>query len=200
MSIETNRTIYYKVLGVKDDEIVLLEEINDFTCCSEKSGQVHVITMRPITQEQIDYSWSEDNMEEYWKMAVESGHTYKGLYDWIDSMKCEYDQDLPYFDDNSYRDDTEQALDELEPSEKEQVLNLIKQACEEMGSTYVTVECSTAQHMDAKLDKSKAHNFHIDSFQYATSFFKNIFPIIERFSKGEIDYNTCVDMIKECEV
>jgi hypothetical protein len=193
----TRRTEYYKILGVKDNEIVLLEEINDCKCCGEKSGQVHVITMRPLTQEQIDYSWSEDNMEEYWKMAVESGHTREGLDDFIETMKCEYNEELPYFDDDSHRYDTEQALEELKPSDREQIHEILRQSCEEVGDTYVNIEWSSAQHIDNKLNKDDEDNFHIDSFQFVTPLFKKVFPVFEKFSKGEIDYDTCIDLVNK---
>jgi len=196
----TNRKVYWKILGVKDNEIVLLEEINDCKFCGEKSGQIHVQTMRPLTQEQIDYSWSEDNMEEHWKMAVESGNTHEGLSDWIEAMKCEYDAELPFFDDDSYRYETERALEELSARQRNKIHSILRKACEEVGDTYVNIECSSFQHIDNKLNKDDKDSFHIKNFQYTTPFFKKIFPTLEKFSRGDIDFDTCKELIdKEVE-
>ena len=108
-----NETKIFQILGVKDDEIVILSEINDFRGCGEASGQIHAITMRTISEEQIESSWDEMELYDFWKDAVSSGNTYSGLSDWIEEVKLEQDENLPFCDDDSFRYETENALEHL---------------------------------------------------------------------------------------
>ena len=82
-----NETRIFKILGVKDDEIMILSKINDCTICGEKSGQIHAITMRTISEEQIERSWDEYELRDYWVQAVESNNTDESLSDWVESVK-----------------------------------------------------------------------------------------------------------------
>lgn len=189
-----NETEFFKILGVKDDEIVMLSEINDFTGCGEKSGQIHAVTMRVVTQETIDYSWSEENLEDYWKEAVNAGRTYEGLSDWVESLKSEYDIELPFFDDSSFRYETENALNELPKYSKKTIMGILEKSCEEIGETYANIECSSMIHIDGDIKKDEKG--FLKDFQYKTPYFKKIYPVLVDFSKGNIDYKTCIEKLK----
>ena len=190
-----NETIIFKILGVKDNEIVILESINDFTGCGEKSGQLHAITMRPITKEQIEYSWSEDGMEDWWKEAVQSGRTCSGLSDFIEEMKSEYDESLPFLDDNSFRARTEDALSKLPISQTTKIINLLEESCEINGDTYANIECSSMIHIDDDIEKEGKEFYN--SFKYKTPYFKTVFPILQDFSNGKINYTECVEKLAQ---
>ena len=189
-----NETKIFKVLGVKDNEIVILSEINDCTCYGEASGQIHAITMRTLSKEQIEYSWDEMELCDYWKDAVNDGNTYSGLSDWIEKVKQEQDENLPFCDDSSFRDETENALDELPKYQKKKIMDLLNEFCENNGETYANIECSSCIHIDDDIKKDEKG--FLKDFQYKTSYFKKIYPILVDFSKGNIDYKTCIEKLK----
>lgn len=185
-----NEKKYFKILGVRDDEIVLLSKVNDCTCNGEKSGQLHAITMRPLTREQIEYSWSEENLIDYWKDAVACDRTEDGLYDYIETLKSYEDTDLPFMDDYSFRYETNSALDKLSQRERDKIIKILSESCEEVGDTMVNIECSSMIHIDNEI-LGNADGF-MDSFQYVTDEFLKIYPTLIAFSKGDISYNTCI--------
>ena len=183
------RTTLWKVLGVKNDEVVLLEEINNCTCCGELSGQIHVITMRPVSVEQVEQSWDEDNIQDYWIDAVQCRNTTSSLSEWVEQVKYESDEDVCFLDDDSYRDETEQAIDELPKKEKEKVMELMEDVCNDNCETYSYLEVSSCIHVDNRI-KDDSETFY-NSFEYRTSYFERVYPTLIKFSNGEIDFDEC---------
>lgn len=188
-----NETKIFKILGVKDDEIVILSEINDCKYCGEKSGQIHAITMRTISEEQIENSWDERELYDYWKDAVSSGNTYSGLSDWVEEVKQEQDENLPFCDDSSFRYETENALNELPKYQKNKIMTMLNDFCEQNGETYANIECSSCIHIDDDILKDEKGFYK--SFQYKTPYFKSIYHILVDFSNGAIDYKTCIEKL-----
>lgn len=192
-----NETKIFKILGVKDDEIVILSEINDCKICGESSGQIHAITMRTITEEQIERSWDEYELRDYWVDAVNANRTDESLSDWIESVKYEQDENLPFCDDSSFRYETENALEELPKYSKKTIMGILEKSCEEIGETYANIECSSMTHLDGNIKKDEKGFYK--NFQYKTPYFKKIYPVLVDFSKGNIDYQTCIKKLKESE-
>ena len=94
-------------------------------------------------------------------------------------------------DDSSFRYETESALDKLSQEERDNIIKILSESCEEVGETMENIECSSITHID-NIILVDADGF-IDAFQYVTDDFSKMYPTLIAFSKGDISYNTCID-------
>ena len=60
----------FEILGIANDELICLESITNVRCCGEKSGQIHIITMRPLSEETIENQKSEENLKDIWEVQT----------------------------------------------------------------------------------------------------------------------------------
>lgn len=114
---------YNKIVGIKDDEIYVLEYT--FGEDGEPKG-FHGATgycMRPLKQREIDLGNDPYNNEDLWIEAVRAGDTYLGLEDWFEQVLVENmssEQLFPY-DDTSNRWQFNELFDEL-PEEQKKII------------------------------------------------------------------------------
>lgn len=183
----------FEILGIQDDELVCLSEITNVTCCGEKSGQIHTITMRALTEETIENQKDPENLRDLWIEAVKGGYTDDGLEDWVEDACAEAEGNDQYFpfDDDSYRSDTNYALENLPEKEREKITEYFEKLCEDDYTTFKDFECSCCGHYDScQMGKP---------FSFKTKFGKKFIPLFDDFVKGEIDYDTLVNEIVKYE-
>lgn len=181
---------HFEILGIYKDKLVCLEEINDFTGCGESKGQVHIQTMRPLTQNQIDNAKDEDNLKDFWIEAVKGGYTEDSLSDWVEQAIDEAEGAGLYFpfDDDSGRYDVEIALNNAKDGQK------VRDWFMENINGFVDFECSSFTHLDSMLKKNK--NLFSD-FQYTTQRGKEIIPQLVKFVEGKIDFDNLKTFLEE---
>lgn len=172
----------FEILGIYKDELVCLDEINDFTGCGESKGQVHIQTMRPLTQAQIDDAKDVYNLKDYWQEAVAGGYTEDSLSDWVEQAIDEAEgQDLYFpFDDDSGRDETHRAIGRATDGAK------IMKWFEENINGFVDFEWSCFTHLDSMLSENE--NL-FSEFEYITKKGKKIIPELVKFVEGKIDFD-----------
>ena len=134
-----NETHYDRILGVKNNELVVLEYT--FEDGDNFKGTVGY-TMSPITQSYIDERKSFDYAEKYmWQEAVANDSTELGFEDWWEEQvdECDmYDQLFPY-DDNSFRYKTEELWENLSDEDRAK----LEEVFGVMGEDFVTFDCSS---------------------------------------------------------
>lgn len=181
----------FEILGIANDELICLESITNVRCCGEKSGQIHIITMRPLSEETIENQKSEENLKEFWVEAVQADQTERSLSDWVEEVcydaECS-DQYFP-FDDTSYRSETNYALEQLSNPERKKIMDYFEKYCEDQYETFKDFEVSSSTHYDSEFIRDKV------KFTYRTKFGKKFTPLFDAFFEGEIDYDGLVNQI-----
>lgn len=107
-----------KIVGIKDGEVYVLEEVF-------KGGAVGY-SMRPLTKDYVEEMKDPECIRDLWKQAVQADETDLGLEEWADEANEEAKMEGRYFatDDDSYRDEFEDLVEELPQEQKEQVQEL----------------------------------------------------------------------------
>lgn len=132
----TTEANLYKIAGIYDGELVVLDEIErneDGTI-----NHVHVHTFSKITQGEVDERKNNPD-EEIWKECVAADRTTDGLDDWWEDACDEAEMEglLFPFDDNSFREETHEAINNLPADKKE----LLEEEWGVLGEDYVAVDC-----------------------------------------------------------
>lgn len=89
-------TTYNKVIGIKDDEIYLLNDI--FKYKDGLKGATGSV-LSPLTQEQVEGRCEPENFKEYWQIPVSEDLTEDSLETFADNLinECEF---FPFHDDS----------------------------------------------------------------------------------------------------
>ena len=113
-----------QIVGIKNNEIWILEDCFKYSDSFKGCTGYH---MNIITQDFIDDMNDLDNLiDEYdylWRDAVAAKQTDLGLEEYIEQCKneCQYYDQLYLGDDNSFRDDTEELIEQL-PADKKAII------------------------------------------------------------------------------
>lgn len=133
-----NETHYNKILGIKNDTLVVLEYT--FEDSDNFKGAVGYI-MNTLTQAEIDERKSFDYADKYmWKEAVQNDYTELGFEDWWQDLvdECEMSDELFPYDDNSFRYQTERLWEELSDEDRQK----LEEVLGVMGEDFVTFDCA----------------------------------------------------------
>lgn len=111
-----------KVVGIKDGEVYVLESVFNDNGFKGATGY----SMRPLTKEYAEERKEPENLRELWEEAVQAGMTELGLYAWAELVNKEADNEGKLFptDDDSYRDEFEDLIEELPEDQKKQVKSM----------------------------------------------------------------------------
>ena len=127
-----------QIVGIKDGELYVLEDVFKYGGGFKGATGYH---MNVITQEYIDEMNDIDMLcEEYdylWREEVQAGHTDEGLREWMEKWQYAsvnfYDYLYPS-DDNSFRYQTENLVEELPDDQKQE----LEKVFGVMGEDYAT--------------------------------------------------------------
>ena len=120
-----------KIVGIIEDEVYVLEEV--FNDGLKGCSGYH---MRPLTNHTIyEMKHDTENLRELWKQAVESDNTDLGLDEWCEMVNDEAEQEGRLFatDDNSFRDDFFELVNNLPKEQWKQVMDLTDNTFEVSG-------------------------------------------------------------------
>ena len=109
-----------EIVGIKDDEVYVLQTVFDDNGFKGATGY----SMRPLTQSEVDDRL--DDAEYYrdlWKQAVENDQTDLGLDEFVQEANEEAEMDGLYYcgDDDSFRSEFEDLIEELPEAKKKQL-------------------------------------------------------------------------------
>ena len=128
-----------KIVGIKDGEVYVLEDVF--------KGGATGYTMRPLTKDYVEEMKDPEYIRDLWKQAVQAGQTDLGLEEWADEVNEEAEMEGRLFatDDDSYRDEFEDLVEELPQEQKEKVQKLTDLTWEASG-------CGRCFKKDMKFD------------------------------------------------
>lgn len=111
-----------KIVGIKDGEVYVLEEVYNDNGFKGAVGY----SMRPLTEDYVEEMKDPEYARDLWKQAVQLDETDLGLEEWAEEANEEAELECRYFatDDDSYRDEFEDLVEELPQEQKEQVQKL----------------------------------------------------------------------------
>lgn len=134
------------ILGVADNEIVVVEELG--------LGSVCLYTMEYVSPSEIERRNADDYVLDYyedlWKEAVRTGETYKGLEDWADEVRNYEYGPYPGFDD-SFQSDFESAMEGLTVEQTEQLYECVGADIDDKDDEFVC-ECRSCGQVDIMQD------------------------------------------------
>lgn len=120
-----------KIVGIKDNEVYVLEDVFNDNGFKGATGY----SMRPLTKEYVEQCKEPENLRELWKQAVQAEQTDLGLDEWAEEVNEEAENEGRYHatDDDSFRDDFFNLLDELPEEQRKQVDELTDLSWEVSG-------------------------------------------------------------------
>lgn len=134
------------ILGVADNEIVVVEELG--------LGSVCLYTMEYVSPDEIERRNEDGNVldyyEELWREAVRAGSTYKGLEDWADEVRNYEYGPYPGFDD-SFQSDFESAMEGLTFEQTEKLYECVGADIDDKDDEFVC-ECRSCGQVDIMQD------------------------------------------------
>lgn len=106
-----------KIVGVKNGEVYVLQYVFDNNGFKGATGY----SMRPLMKKEVDdFKNDTEYLRDIWVEAVQSGNTDLGLEDFAEEANEEAEMNDQYYcgDDDSFRADFNDLLDELTDEEK----------------------------------------------------------------------------------
>lgn len=116
------RKIINEIVGIKDGEVFVLESVFDDNGFKGATGY----SMRPLTNEDVEQYKDPENLRELWKQAVSNDITDLGLEEWTEEVNDEAELEGRLFatDDDSFREEFENLVEQLPKSKKDKVKSM----------------------------------------------------------------------------